>query len=159
MTKKRVNMKAKINFLNIPISRIIALFIMDIVAILMASFMALFVRFEFKFSDIPQEFWKSYIDVLPFTGLLTLIFFVVWKLYKSVWRYASATEMVNIGMATTCAAVAQVVLCYVTNNGMPRSYYLLYWFFLFGLICCIRFSYRILRIVNMKRRSIGRTLR
>ena len=149
-------MKMKKNFFNIPVNRIIALFILDIMAILIASFMALFIRFEFKFNDIPQDYWKAYVDVLPFTILLTLVFFVVWKLYKSVWRYASATEMVNIAMATTCAAVAQVVLCCATNNLMPRSYYLLCWFFLFGLTCCIRFSYRILRILNMKRKSIGR---
>lgn len=155
-TEKRVNkVKRKNSFLSAPINRIIALFVLDVMAILVASFMAVFLRFEFKFSDIPQEYWKAYTDILPFTILLTLVFFVVWKLYKSVWRYASATEMVNIGMATTCAAIAQVVLCYVSNNRMPRSYYLLYWFFLFGLICSIRFSYRILRILNMKRQRIG----
>lgn len=150
-------MKTRPNFLNIPTNRIIALFVLDVMAILVASFMAIFLRFEFKFSDIPQNFWEAYVNILPFTILLTLVFFVVWKLYRSVWRYASATEMVNIAMATTCAAVAQVVLCYATNNLMPRSYYLLYWFFLFALTCGIRFSYRILRIFNMKRRSIRGT--
>lgn len=150
-------MKTKPNFLNIPANRIIALLVLDVMAILVASFMAIFLRFEFKFSDIPQEFWEAYVNILPFTILLTLVFFVVWKLYRSVWRYASATEMVNIAMATTCAAVAQVVLCYATNNLMPRSYYLLYWFFLFALTCGIRFSYRILRIFNMKRRSMRGT--
>lgn len=147
-------MKTKIEFLKIPANRIIALLVLDIMAILVASFAAIFVRFELKFSDIPQEYWHAYIDILPFTVLLTLVFFVLWKLYRSVWRYASATEMVNIAMATTCAAIAQFILCHATNNLMPRSYYLLYWFFLFALICGIRFSYRILRIINMKRTSI-----
>lgn len=150
-------MKRKPNFLSIPANRIIALLVLDVMAILVASFMAIFLRFEFKFSDIPANFWDAYINILPFTMLLTLVFFVVWKLYRSVWRYASATEMVNIAMATTCAAVAQVVLCYATNNLMPRSYYLLYWFFLFALTCGIRFSYRILRIFNMQRRNIRGT--
>ena len=136
-------MKTKNNILNIPINRIFALVILDIMAILVASFMSIYLRFEFKFSDIPQMFWEAYINILPFTIALTMVFLAVWKLYRSVWRYASATEMVNIAMATTCAAVAQVILCYATNNRMPRSYYLLYWFFLFGLTCGIRFSYRI----------------
>ena len=149
-------MDKKIDFLKIPASRIIALLVLDVMAILVASFMAIFLRFEFKFSDIPSEYWKAYTNILPFTMLLTLLFFVIWKLYRSVWRYASAVEMVNIAMATTCASVAQVILCYATHNLMPRSYYLLYWFFLFGLTCGIRFSYRILRIFNMKRRSVMR---
>lgn len=45
-------------------------------------------------------------------------------------KVASAGEMVNIGMATTCATVIREVLCYTIDNNMPRSYYLLYWFFL-----------------------------
>ena len=149
-------MKTKTDFLKIPINRIIVLLILDIMSILVASFMAVFLRFEFKFSDIPLIYWEAYVNILPFTIMLTLVFYLIWKLYKSVWRYASAIELINIAMATTCAAVAQVVLCYTTNNLMPRSYYLLYWFFLFGITCCIRFSYRILRIINTKRRSVGR---
>lgn len=147
-------MDKKISFLKIPTSRIIMLLVLDVMAILVASFMAIYLRFEFKFSDIPQEYWKAYTNILPFTILLTLLFFVIWKLYRSVWRYASAVEMVNIAMATTCAAVAQVIVCYSTRNLMPRSYYLLYWFFLFGLTCGIRFSYRILRIFNTRRRNV-----
>ena len=149
-------MTTKMNLLKVPTSRIIMLLILDIMAVLVASFMAIYLRFEFKFSDIPQVFWKAYTNILPFTMLLTLLFFVIWKLYRSVWRYASAVEMVNIAMATTCAAVAQVIVCYSTHNLMPRSYYLLYWVFLFGLTCGIRFSYRILRIFNMRRRNMMR---
>ena len=37
---------------------------------------------------------------------------------------------------------------------MPRSYYVLFWIFLFGMTCVIRFSYRILRILNSKRQNI-----
>ena len=126
-------MKTKTNFLKIPLNRILILLILDIMAILVASFMSIFLRFEFKFGDIPRYFLDRYVNVLPFTIVVTLILFWAWKLYKSVWRYASATEMINIAMATTCAAVAQTVFCYATNNQMPRSYYVLFWFFLFML--------------------------
>lgn len=147
-------MKTRTKFLKIPLNRILILLILDIMAILVASFMSIFLRFEFKFSDIPRYFLDRYINILPFTIVVTLVLFWVWKLYKSVWRYASATEMVNIAMATTCAAVVQTIFCYATNNQMPRSYYVLYWFFLFMLTSGIRFSYRILRIFNLKRSSI-----
>ncbi len=146
-------MKRNTNVLHIPANRIIALIFMDIMAILVASFGSIFIRFEFNFMEIPVRFMDAYGSVLPYTILVTLIFFWIWKLYKSVWRYASATEMVNIGGATSCAAAAQVLVCYLLNIHMPRSYYVLYWFFLFCLICCIRFSYRILRIFNARRTS------
>ena len=144
-------MKKNTNVLQIPINRIIALIFMDIMAILVASFGSLFIRFEFNFGEIPPRFLEAYGRIIPITIATTLIFFWVWKLYKSVWRYASATEMVNIAGAVTCAAAAQVILCYFLNILMPRSYYVLYWFFLFCLICGIRFSYRILRIFNTRR--------
>ena len=48
--------KEKSNFLKIPINRIIMLGILDVMAILIASFMSIYLRFEFKFGDIPRYF-------------------------------------------------------------------------------------------------------
>ena len=148
-------MKMKNNFLKIPINRIIALLIMDTMSIVIASFAAIYIRFDFQFNAIPKEYMAKFEYVLPFNIGFTILFFVIWKLYKSVWRYASATEMLNIVFATCCASVAQFVLCQLTNQKMPRSYYIIYLFLLFAMTCGIRFSYRILRIINMKRTEIA----
>ena len=148
-------MKMKNNFLKIPINRIIALLIMDTMSIIIASFAALYIRFDFQFNAIPKEYMAKFEYILPFNIGFTILFFVIWKLYKSVWRYASATEMLNIVFATCCASVAQFVLCQLTNQKMPRSYYIIYLFLLFAMTCGIRFSYRILRIINMKRTEIA----
>lgn len=144
--------KEKSKFLKIPMNRIIMLVILDVMAILVASFMSIYLRFEFRFGDIPRYFLEYYINILPYTVMTGLFFFGLFKLYKSVWRYASATEMINIAAATTGSSVVQVIFCYATGNRMPRSYYVLYWFFLFMLICTIRFSYRLLRIVSLRRK-------
>ncbi len=141
----------KNNFLKIPINRIIALLIMDTMSIVIASFAAIYIRFDFQFNAIPKEYMMKFEHILPFNIAITILFFVIWKLYKSVWRYASATEMLNIVFATSCTSVAQLVFCHLTNQRMPRSYYIIYLFLLFAMTCGIRFSYRILRIINMKR--------
>ena len=141
----------KNNFLKIPMNRIIALLIMDTMSIVIASFAAIYIRFDFQFNAIPKEYMTKFEHILPFNIVITILFFVIWKLYKSVWRYASATEMLNIVFATSCTAVAQLAFCYLTNQRMPRSYYIIYLFLLFAMTCGIRFSYRILRIINMKR--------
>lgn len=143
-------MKNRKEFINIPITRIIALVLMDIISIFVASFAALYVRFDFSFSAIPREYLVKFEQILPVNVLLTLLFFVLWKLYKSVWRYASATELLNIVFATVCTTVGQLIWCYVMNQRMPRSYHVLYWFFVFGMTCMIRFSYRILRLIRSK---------
>ena len=135
------------NFLRIPINRIIALILLDIMSIIVASVGALYIRFDFNFSSIPVGYFEKLENIIAFNIIVTLVFFALWKLYKSVWRYASATELLNIIFATTCAAIAQVILCYILDEKMPRSYYVIYWALLFAMTSAIRFSYRILRSI------------
>ena len=138
----------------VPLQRIIALVIMDIMSILLVSFAALYIRYDFSFQDIDPLFFKHCENLLIPNIIGTLIFFVIWKLYRSVWRYASANELVNIVGATACASLAQFVYCKFTDNRMPRSYSVLYFFLLTLAICCIRFGYRILRLINNKRMNL-----
>lgn len=127
---------------------------MDIMSILLVSFAALYIRYDFSFQDIDPLFFKHCENLLIPNIIGTLIFFVIWKLYRSVWRYASANELVNIVGATACASLAQFVYCKFTDNRMPRSYSVLYFFLLTLAICCIRFGYRILRLINNKRMNL-----
>lgn len=138
----------------VPLHRIIALVILDVMSILLVSFAALYIRYDFSFQDIDPLFFKHCENLLIPNIIGTLIFFVIWKLYRSVWRYASANELVNIVGATACASLAQFVYCKFTDNRMPRSYSVLYFFLLTLAICCIRFGYRILRLINNKRMNL-----
>ncbi len=142
------------NFLKIPFNRILALILLDIMAIVISSFAALYIRFDFSFAKIDRVYLSGFEAVIFPNICLTLLFFALWKLYKSVWRYASANELINIVLATACASVAQFIYCRITKNDMPRSYYVLYWFLLTVAICGIRFGYRILRIINDKRSNL-----
>lgn len=134
-------------------SRTLALVFLDIMSVVVASFAALYIRYEFSFRAIRPIFFQHYQWTLPFNICFTLLLFVLWKLYHSVWRYASATELINIVFATTCSAGVHLIFCSLTGWNMPRSYYFLYWVLLFGLVCCSRFSYRILRLFRSKYRE------
>ncbi|MBQ4536028.1 MAG: polysaccharide biosynthesis protein [Lachnospiraceae bacterium] len=147
-------MNEKKNFLAIPASRIFMLVILDIMSIVVTSFLAIYVRFDFRFDAIDKRYLVMYENILIYNVAFTLLFFVLWRLYKSVWRYASATELINIVFATSCAAGAQIIFCYATGNRMPRSYYLIYWFLLTVFTCGIRFAYRVLRLINSKRAEL-----
>ena len=104
------------NFTKIPLNRIIALVLMDVMCIIVTSFGALYIRYEFSFKSIDEIFLRSYEHIMVPNVLLTLAFFVIWKLYKSVWRYASANELINIILAATCASVGQLIFCTVSGN-------------------------------------------
>lgn len=144
-------MKNKTSFLKIPANRIVILVILDVMSIIAASFAALYIRFDFSFANIDKQYMLQLEHILLPNILVTLLFYTIWKLYRSVWRYASANELINIVFATTCTSAAQVVYCYALNQKMPRSYYALYWFLLTVMTSCIRFGYRILRLINSKR--------
>ncbi len=144
--------------LKIPFNRTLALIILDVMAIIVSSFGALYIRFEFSFQGIQPSFLLHYEKTLPFNICMTLTLFVICKLYRSVWRYASATELINIVFATSGAAAVHMAFCNITGWTMPRSYYFLYWVLLFGTVSCIRFSYRILRLAGSKyRESTGKS--
>jgi len=152
-------MGKKLNFLKIPINRIIALILLDVMNISIASFAPLYIRFEFRISDIYPHFLKNFEHLLIPNILITLSFFVIWKLYKSVWRYASINELINIFLANICATMAQLIYIYASKTYMPRSYSILYCFCLIWLTCGVRFGYRLLRIIRNKRFSlVGRNV-
>ena len=151
-------MKKNAKFPKLPVNGTIALVLMDIMAVLVSSFAALYIRFEFSFREITPVYLERFEHILPFNICITLLIFTVWKLYRSVWRYAGGADLMNIVFATTSAAFVHLVFCYVTKQIMPRSYYFLYWMLLFGLTSCIRFSYRILSILGAKyRESMGKS--
>lgn len=147
-------MKQSKSFLKIPTNRIIALVLLDVISTLIASFVAIYIRFDFSFEKIEKGYFTSLEHILIPNAVFTLVFFVIWKLYKSVWRYASTNELINILGATISTTIAQMIYCSFTGNKMPRSYPILYLFILAGLTCLIRFGYRILRLINNKRASI-----
>lgn len=148
-------MKQSKSFLKIPTNRIIALVLLDVISTLIASFVSLYIRFDFSFEKIEMPYFTRLEHILIPNVVFTLVFFVIWKLYKSVWRYASTNELINILGATVSASFAQVIYCSFTGNKMPRSYPILFCFSLAGMTCMIRFGYRILRIINNKRASIA----
>lgn len=144
----------KNSFLKIPFNRILALAIMDVVSILVASFAALLIRFEFSFKAIDRVYIERYERIIFPSILLTLLFYFIWRLYKSVWRYASANELINIFAAVSCSIASWYLYSMFTHNTMPRSFFVLSWFLLIGMTGCVRFGYRILRVFQNKRRSI-----
>ena len=74
--------KMKQNFLKIPINRIIALILLDIMSIVVASFAALYIRFDFSFEGIPQEYLIKFENIIVYNIILTLVFFALWSCTK-----------------------------------------------------------------------------
>ncbi|MBU3841100.1 MAG: polysaccharide biosynthesis protein, partial [Candidatus Ruminococcus intestinipullorum] len=74
----------------------ILLVILDIVFINLSSFLALWIRFNMKINEIPWEYSNSVIEVAVINTIVTIILFAIFKLYTSLWRFASIKELVYI---------------------------------------------------------------
>ena len=127
--------------------RIAALLIIyDIIVINLAYGAALWLRFDLKFSMIPEEYLHAWVSTVPAYTVLSLVIFVLLKLYRSVWRFVSYNEMMRVAAATMFAAAVQVILMELLFTRMPVLYYIGGAMIQFLAMCGVRFSYRALRI-------------
>lgn len=131
-----------------PRNRLALLVLLDTFIIIVSGFFALYVRFDFKFQNMDMTFMKTELKSLPLHILVTLALFIVFKLYRSVWRFASATEFLNIVGACTASMIATSIYMNVLGWNMPTSYYLLKYVILLAAVTGIRFMYRFLRMVQ-----------
>ena len=131
--------------------RRIGLIVLDIICIIAASILALLTRFEFDFSQIPKEFLKVIYKYGPFTIVITLIIFSLFRIYSSLWEYAGIEEVFSLIAACLVAAVAKIVIILFTWSVMPRSWYVLDTIYLMILIGATRVSYRLIRLRRQNR--------
>jgi len=136
------------------VERALIIAIADIVAVLFASIAALWIRFDFSFEAIGRGFVDSAISMIPFDIISTLIIFWLFRLYQSVWRYASTNELIKIVLAVLSEGLLQLLVFQITNTYVPRSYYLFYTFILGAITIGIRFFYRFLRVLRSKSFSL-----
>lgn len=146
-------MKGDIVYLRKKWIRTTAIFAMDVIAISIANFLALLIRYDMYFTDIPRKFIDAVGAIWVINLAVSILMFWIWRLYKSVWRYASATELVNICGSICFIFVFQLIYFKIFEVDLPRSYPFFYAFLLFVFISGIRFSYRLLRLINQKRRG------
>ena len=124
------------------------LIIYDIISVIVASYVAILIRYEFRIGTIPDHFLDPVTTFLPLNILITLAVFYFFKLYDSLWAYAGEREMQNLVMACVLSGVINAIglqFFKSEDQPVPQSYYFLYTFLLITFIFISRFSYRFLR--------------
>ena len=123
----------------------------DFVAVCGAYFLALYLRFDCVYSAIPARYMTPYKRfILPYAAFCILLF-VAMKLYNSVWRYASYTELNRTLAGSMIASAIHTVLITVLLCRMPVSYYLMGAFFQCALLITARFAPRFVRVFSQRK--------
>lgn len=134
----------------------LCLIVYDAVAVSAAHFMALWLRFDCHFSQIPALYLDSFLRLIPFYATVCVLVFWSLRLYSSVWRFVSFNELMRVMIATFLTCLFQIVFVMVCGMffpgtgivPMPSSYYLFGITIQFLLTIGIRFSYRFVLLMR-----------
>ena len=127
------------------------LIVYDTIAIAGSYFLALWIRFDCQYGKIPKEFMQAYESSILVYAVFCVVVFWLLRLYKSIWRFASYSELIRVGMATAYTGLAYTLAMCLFVHRMPVSY------FVFGLLiqfCAtlgIRFAYRFVLLLRGRR--------
>lgn len=141
---------------------VIYLVVYDLIAVTLAYFLALLLRFDFAFSHIPIIYLQTWAVFAPFYAIICVLVFWRARLYRSIWRFASFTELMRITQATIATGIIHIIGTTMTirmlakGTGynvtrMPFSYIILGTLLQFILIVGIRFSYRFILLLRASR--------
>lgn len=126
------------------------LMVYDFMAICFSYLLALLVRFDFKFSSIESQYLQGCYKSVVFYAIFCVILFWFLKLYKSIWRFASYSELLRVILATVISGILYPIVMLATHNKMPASYYLIGIVIQFCLTLGVRFSYRFILLLRSR---------
>lgn len=130
------------------------LFLTDTFLLNACVYLSLIMRFDVGIVSIEPQYISNYVEnVLPYT-IMSLLIFWLFRLYHSLWQYASIAEVYRIAEACITVEVVHFLSNKMVGNMLPRSCYFNAAIYLIIAICASRFMYRMIRTVLNKYRNI-----
>ena len=139
-------MKKFKKFMSQKNQRIILLMVLDVIVLTLCSFLSIALRFDL--TNIPTEYINNIKDYLLLDSLVLLALFTTYKLYLSMWSYASINELISVALGCTSYEILEFFYKLLLNVEMPRSYYLIKLVLLVLFVSSTRFAYRIVRVLK-----------
>ena len=130
------------------------LLFLDIAVVIVSMTGALWIRFDFSFQKIEPQFWHSIREYMWFNVPCTIAVNALFRMYTSLWRFASIVELRNLVLSVLVSSGLQLAGLRILGLVVPRSYIIIYTLLLLALMIIPRFSYRFLRI-NRRRREFS----
>ncbi|MCR4733314.1 MAG: polysaccharide biosynthesis protein [Lachnospiraceae bacterium] len=125
----------------------------DLLGITFSGFFALWIRFDLSIAKIETKYVEEQRRILPILILTLVAVYFLFRLYHSIWRFASVSELTRIVGAYILLVPVILIERRLFTFDLPRSTYFIA--YMFNFLCCIaiRFSYRVFRYYVNRRRS------
>ena len=140
--------------------RQLMLIIADILSIIFSLYGSLILRFE---GSLEQTYISNINSVLLIVIILNIAILFLMKMYKSLWQFASVTELFNVITSSIFCSLVNIVIFEIANKDLPEACYFLYFLLLTLCLGITRFSYRFIRmykshIVPKSRRELQKVM-
>ena len=124
------------------------LMVYDFAAVILSFGIALWLRFDCKVTSVEPQYLTTYTKTIIIYALFCLVVFWFLRLYKSIWRFASYSELMRVILATVVTGVIYTGSLLVFNLHMPVSYYVIGITVQFIATLGIRFFYRFVLLLR-----------
>ena len=119
--------------------------ILDILVVNCSYAMALWIRFDFQFAQIPQQYINAWLRFVPIASAIVVVVFILCRMYHFVWHLIGFDDLVRIGLSSMCVNALCVVGSLAAGDRLPGAVYLVGFLLSTALLVIMRYTCRILQ--------------
>ena len=128
------------------IVRVAFLMILDVVVLNCTSFLALLMQFNFDINNVlASSFMRYYVEYSLAFSLCMVLVFIPFKLYNSLWQFASVDELLHVAVACAVVSLLKLLVNLTGVTRFPFSYPFISGMLLIIFVGLSRMGYRIMR--------------
>ncbi|WP_049690266.1 polysaccharide biosynthesis protein [Anaerococcus jeddahensis] len=120
------------------------LLMFDIFIVNTAYFLALYLRFDMNFSQIPLMYLNTFKNYALINTVITIAIYIVFRLYRIILEYSSYNELIKITQAVVLSLLIHIFGISVLFQRMPISYFVFGFLIQYNMTVAIRFSKKML---------------
>ena len=129
----------------------VLLAVYDIAVSAVSYFAALWIRFDCHYTQIPHDYLMAWIRFMPVYAAVCVFVFGIFRLYQSIWKFASFTELEKMVIAMLILGALHTAGITLLFMRMPIPYYVGGFMFQAMFSLAVRFAYRFVHLVRSKK--------
>ncbi len=116
-------------------AKVLLIMFYDALCVTLSGGLALLVRFDFSFNEIPKQYLNLWFRFLPLYIGVTIICFLLLRMYRYVWHNISVNDVARMAVTASLAFVIGMIASSILGNHQPRS--VIFMQFVFQLILLV----------------------
>lgn len=116
-------------------TKVLLIMFYDALCVTLSGGLALLVRFDFSFGEIPKQYLNLWFSFLPLYIVVTIICFILIRMYRYVWHNISVNDVARMAVSVILAFSASTIISALLGNHQPRS--VIFMQFVFQLVLLV----------------------